>query len=153
MLSDLPFDWFLLLLRLLFVLLLYFFLYQIARVTVRELSALAVATANAQPSEPPDLGARFVVMDPGDTTVEPGTIFHLQPTTVVGRRPECAIAIDDTFVSGEHAEIQRGRDGWQIRDLNSTNGTLVNGARLTVPTALRAGDVVQIGGVHLQFVS
>ena len=153
MLSDLPLDWFLLLLRLLFVFLLYFFLYQIARVTVRELNALAVSTANPRQSETPDLGARFVVMDPGEAAFEPGTIFHLQPRTVVGRRPECAIAIDDTFVSGEHAEVRRQRDGWQIRDLESTNGTLVNGARLTVPTDLRAGDVVQIGGVHLQFVS
>lgn len=153
MLADLPFDWFLLLLRLLFVLLLYFFLYQIARVTARELSALALAAANPRQPETPAVGARFVVMDPGETTVDPGTIFHLQPMTVVGRRDDCAIAIDDSFVSGEHAEISRERDGWRIRDLNSTNGTLVNGSRLTIPTDLRAGDVVQIGGVHLQFVS
>lgn len=153
MLSDLPIDWFLLLLRLLFVLLLYFFLYQIARVTARELSALAVAMPNQRLLETPTTGARFVVMDPGETTVDPGTIFPLQPTTVVGRHSGCAIAIDDSFVSGEHAEISRERDGWRIRDLNSTNGTLLNGNRLTIPTDLRAGDVVQIGGVHFQFVS
>jgi hypothetical protein len=153
MLSDLPLDWFLLLLRLLFVLLLYFFLYQIARVTARELSALAVASAPPRPAESPTVGARFVVMDPGETTVDPGTIFPLQPLTVVGRRADCAIVIDDSFVSGEHAEVSHERGSWRIRDLNSTNGTLLNGTRLTIPADLRAGDVVQIGGVHLQFVS
>ena len=59
MLTDLPFDWFILLLRVLFIFLLYFFLYQIVRVTSRELISIATATAGSATAAEPVPSARL----------------------------------------------------------------------------------------------
>lgn len=49
-----------------------------------------------------------------------------------GRRPECDIRIDATSVSGEHAALHWRGCGWELRDLDSRNGTFVNGKRLAI---------------------
>ncbi len=48
----------------------------------------------------------------------------------VGRSPDCALSIEDRRVSGRHAEVFWTREGWQVRDLGSTNGTTLDGTRL-----------------------
>ena len=150
--DALPFDWFLFLLRVLFIFLLYFFLYQIFRVTSRELTALA--TANTQPPRAPGpaVGGRLVMVDGGESGLGPGTTFLLRAVTTVGRHPDSTVAIDEPFVSSEHAELSHADGRWWVRDLGSTNGTFVNGNRVRVPTGIRPGDIVQFGRVQLQFV-
>jgi hypothetical protein len=70
--------------------------------------------------------------------------------TVIGRLPDCAVRLSDVQVSRHHAEIFRSSDGWHVRDLGSTNGTLLNGA--TVKDArLGDGDEITIGSTHLAF--
>ena len=53
---------------------------------------------------------------------------------------------DDT-VSRWHASLQRGPDGWILADLGSTNGTRLNGWRVTSPSPVGAGDLVTFGVV------
>jgi hypothetical protein len=67
---------------------------------------------------------------------------------VVGRLNACEICLSDVNVSREHAIFERDDDGWSIRDLGSTNGTLVNGKRVD-HSHLRDGDVVVIGVTEL----
>jgi predicted component of type VI protein secretion system len=50
---------------------------------------------------------------------------------VVGRRPTCDVQIDFENVSGKHCELRYIRGVWHVRDLSSTNGTTVNGQRVT----------------------
>ena len=69
----------------------------------------------------------------------------------IGRGPDNVIQIDDPSVSGEHAEISLRRGRWWVRDLGSTNGTLVNGTRITSPTPLISGATVQFGRVSGRF--
>ncbi|MCZ2496920.1 FHA domain-containing protein [Xylophilus sp. Kf1] len=70
--------------------------------------------------------------------------------TTFGRRPYSDVVIDNLAVSGEHAAVRRvGRD-LVVEDLNSTNGTFVNG-RPVRRHALRNGDVVEIGRYQLHF--
>jgi pSer/pThr/pTyr-binding forkhead associated (FHA) protein len=69
----------------------------------------------------------------------------------IGRLPHNLVPFDDPSVSGEHAEITFVRDRWWVRDLGSTNGTLVNEERIDGPTPLRSGDVVQFGRVSGRF--
>jgi hypothetical protein len=150
MLDSLPFDWFILLLRALFIFLLYFFLFQVMRVTSRELMALATVT-----SEPTEAGAsrpngRMVVVDPAQSELTPGLAFSLTTRSLVGRLRECDIILDDPFVSAEHAEVTFESNRWWVRDLGSTNGTFINGAVVTVPAGIKLGDVVQFGRVKLQ---
>jgi NADPH-dependent 2,4-dienoyl-CoA reductase/sulfur reductase-like enzyme/pSer/pThr/pTyr-binding forkhead associated (FHA) protein len=64
-----------------------------------------------------------------------------------------SIAIDDPLVSARHAEIVHHRGLRWLRDAGSRNGTCVNGELVTVPRALRDGDVVVLGGTELVFRS
>jgi hypothetical protein len=71
--------------------------------------------------------------------------------TTLGRRPYNDIVIDHLAVSGEHAVLQMaGREAW-IEDLNSTNGTYVNG-KVAKKQRLNSGDTVEIGKYRIQYV-
>lgn len=69
------------------------------------------------------------------------------PSFTVGRHPSCNLCLSDGTVSGRHAEIVTINRDLFIRDLNSTNGTLLNGRRLQHLTGLRSGDVIHFGSV------
>jgi hypothetical protein len=75
-----------------------------------------------------------------------------QETLVIGRLPECDLAVADPNVSRHHAELRRGADGsWEVVDLGSTNGTKVNGQRIGSPHQLQNGDEITLGSTTLQF--
>lgn len=70
-----------------------------------------------------------------------------QATLRIGRMPECDLQLFDTTVSRYHAEFRRSPAGWLLVDLNSTNGTRVNGWRISSPTSVQPGDEVAFGSV------
>lgn len=76
-----------------------------------------------------------------------GTTMPLRPAgTLIGRSPECALVLDDDYVSGRHARIFQADDGtWQVEDLRSTNGTFLGATRLTEPREVAVGSVIRIG--------
>lgn len=67
-----------------------------------------------------------------------------QPRTTLGRRPYNDIVMDHLAVSGEHAVFVQKPQGLELIDLNSTNGTYVNGKAI-VATVLQPGDLIEIG--------
>jgi hypothetical protein len=73
----------------------------------------------------------------------------------IGRAPDNQLVIQDPQSSAHHAEVAPGfgGNGYQITDLNSTNGTFVNEQRLTpnVPRPLNSGDVVRIGATRFTY--
>lgn len=69
------------------------------------------------------------------------------PTFTIGRNPSNSMCLSDTTVSGRHAEILTINKDLFVRDLNSTNGTLLNGRRIQHLTGLRSGDVLHFGSV------
>ena len=69
---------------------------------------------------------------------------------VVGRSPDADITIDDPYASEFHARVGTSDDKVVIHDLGSTNGTYVNGRRVTSPTTVSRGDTVQIGKTTLE---
>ncbi|MGH2535508.1 MAG: FHA domain-containing protein [Thermomicrobiales bacterium] len=150
--SDvISFDWFVLGLRLALVALLYLFLYQVARVTMREIVMLA-----RREEEQPTGGQQFahlIVMDPAASELTAGATFSVTSRTIVGRHAICDLVIEEPFVSGEHAELSAVSGQWFLRDLNSTNGTFLNGERVDGYADIHPGDVVQFGRVKLEFVS
>jgi len=72
-------------------------------------------------------------------------------TIVVGRLPDSGIPINDANVSRRHAEFRSSGSSFVIADLGSTNGTKVNGTRISGEQQLRDGDIVSVGGVHIRF--
>ncbi len=151
---ELSLDWFLFLLRLAFILLLYLFLFQLVQVTRRDLISRAAGPSteqNADRDRPESRVATLVIADPGSTGLPPGIDVPLSVISSIGRHPSNLVPFDDPSVSGEHAEITFVRERWWVRDLSSTNGTLVNGERIDGPTPLRSGDVVQFGRVSGRF--
>lgn len=71
--------------------------------------------------------------------------------SVVGRRDTSDLVIADPHVSLAHARVKRRQGAVLIEDLGSTNGTFVNGERLTTARALRHGDEVTFGTVQTRF--
>jgi hypothetical protein len=73
-----------------------------------------------------------------------GDDMEVDRELIVGRE-ESDLEIEDTTVSRRHAAFRPTDEGVEIEDLDSTNGTFVNGARIDEPVALQPGDFVSIG--------
>jgi probable phosphomutase (TIGR03848 family) len=69
----------------------------------------------------------------------------------IGRDASCDLAIADMTVSRLHAQLDRTPDGWQLTDLESTNGTRVNGWRVRGRVPVRVGDLVSFGSLEVVF--
>ncbi|MGI9253814.1 MAG: FHA domain-containing protein [Thermomicrobiales bacterium] len=142
-------DWGYLALRLLFIGAIYWFIAMVVKAAIRELRALAMADV---PAAAPVSGrsASLLLLYPGASGIPAGMSWDLTPGMTIGRRAGNTIEMDDPFLSGKHAEIVQEAGEWWLRDLGSTNGTLLNYAPVTALTALRPGDIVQFGHVSLQ---
>jgi pSer/pThr/pTyr-binding forkhead associated (FHA) protein len=70
---------------------------------------------------------------------------------LIGRLADCRIIINDGNTSRHHAEIHRSGSGFVINDLGSTNGTFLNGERLTGDRRVTDGDIITVGSVSLRF--
>ena len=72
---------------------------------------------------------------------------------LIGRGAECDIAIPDRQISRHHVRLLRTPEGIVVEDLGSKNGTHVNGARISAPTLLQDGDIIQVAlAMKLVFV-
>jgi hypothetical protein len=150
----------LLALKIAFLVLLYLFIWRIVRSATRDLRApqesmilspLDAASLTAQPAQ--RASGRLVVLE--SPALDGGDVYPLdtQPLTV-GRGTNNDLALSgDEYASGRHARFERRRDGVWLEDIGSTNGTFVNGIRVTRERRLAPGDVVRIGETDLRFES
>jgi hypothetical protein len=134
-----------------FLALLYLFLFRVVRVVVLEMRTPAAASPGAAPASPQEPrrkerrgGAlRLRVLEPAGRK---GEVWTIPEEVTVGRGGGCGIVLaDDTYVSTLHARLYQSSSETFVEDLGSTNGTFVNGSRLTGATRLRRGDQVQFG--------
>jgi pSer/pThr/pTyr-binding forkhead associated (FHA) protein len=143
-------------LKLGFLLLLYFFIWRIVRSVAKDLRlpqesfVLAPQQAAAAGLGRTHTGLLIVLSSPA---LDPGTERELDSTAVtVGRSPENDLVLDsDEFASTKHARIEPRRDGVWVEDLDSTNGTFVNGMKVKQRHKLSAGDVIRIGETDLRY--
>jgi hypothetical protein len=80
-----------------------------------------------------------------------GKSFALSGNTmVVGRSPDCAVRLDESSVSSEHARLVRDDEGWRVINLLSTNGTFVNDKKIS-NAAINDGDHIRFGAAEFSF--
>ena len=125
------------LLKLAFVGLLYLFLWQMARSIGGHLGA---DLPSARPGRR-RIGELTVVRSDGQT----GTAITVSDSVVLGRSPEADVLLDDPYASMFHLRLTMDGDTMTLADLGTTNGTYVNGRRVTNPVVLNPGDSVQVG--------
>lgn len=115
-----------------------------------DVPGLSVVTGAGQPIEglamnDPSTGVQaWVVVPTGERVPVVDRVVSF------GRLPDCTVTLNDPNVSRHHAEIRPGA-AIVLVDLGSTNGTLVNGVRITGPHPLLDGDVISMGQSHVRF--
>ncbi len=141
-------ETFLLILRLLFIVLLYLFLMQVVIAITRDLRKTAIVNEEAVNKAPPVVG-HLVIVDSGPSNLMPGTTFDLAPQTTIGRGPTNTIQLTDTFISSEHTRLWFRNGLCYVQDAGSVNGTYVNNqpAREAIPA--KPGDIIRVG--YIQF--
>lgn len=109
----------------------------------------APAGASGKPPKPAKVKGRrgvptkLVVLQP---RVRKGSAYPIGTELTLGRAPTCSIGLpDDTFASQLHAHVFVREGGVWVEDLGSTNGTFVNGGRVTSPVPFTQGDRLQVG--------
>lgn len=86
------------------------------------------------------------------TGVLRGTVHPVGEGAVIGRGSQSDLALaDDPMISSRHAAVVPGSDGFELRDLESTNGTYLNGSRVSREIPLREGDILHVGTTELLF--
>ncbi len=69
-----------------------------------------------------------------------------KPEVTIGRRPSCDIRLDFENISGKHCLLRILNGVWNVKDLGSTNGTTVNGARVTTEQSVMPDEELGIAG-------
>ena len=157
--SSIAVDEALIALKIGFIVLLYLFIWRIVRSASRELrSAPAAESVIVNPTDATSLGlapvARATLIVVKSPALEVGEEITVDSMPVaVGRGGQNDVPLDgDEFASAEHARFEARRDGLWVEDVGSTNGTFVNGARVTTPRRLTKGDIVRVGQTDLKVV-
>jgi pSer/pThr/pTyr-binding forkhead associated (FHA) protein len=148
----------LLVLKALFLVLLYLFIWRIVRSASKDVR-LPQESFILRPGEgdaamlaqqPLQTGRLVVLKSPA---IPEGTTYELDASALtIGRGGQNDVPIEeDEFASARHARFEPRRDGVWVQDRGSTNGTYVNGAQLDRPRRLAEGDVVRVGETDLRY--
>ena len=127
-------DIILALLRIIFLGLVYLFVWQVARAIG---SHLGISVRRKRKE-----GRRVVFVR---SESQQGREFEVNDVVVLGRSDETDVVLDDPYASEYHMRLVSQENGIMLHDLGSTNGTYVNGRRVSAPTELKRGDTIQVG--------
>jgi hypothetical protein len=148
----------LLALKLAFLVLLYLFIWRIVRTAARERRTPHEDSMILTPAQAASVGlgpaavrsAKLVVQR--SPSFEAGDMFEIDSAPLtIGRGGQNDLVLSgDDFASARHVRIESRRDGVWVQDLDSTNGTYVNGARVAGAQRLEPGDVLRVGETDLR---
>ena len=131
---------------------------------VRRMPVAAAAPASAVPASPvaaPTPAPRAAVTEPVGTlaarrlVITSGSKEGLEmdlpdEQLTIGRSNESGLVIRDDYTSTHHARLLKWPDGWVIQDLDSTNGTFLDGERVNVPTKVPLHTPVKVGATSFE---
>src|SRR6266850_7735285 len=100
----------------------------------------------APPAAPPGDGPRLILKGAGGPAE-----FPLGEANVLGRSTQATVRLADREVSRKHSQIDLEGNKFVLHDLGSSNGTFLNGTRISGPSTLEDGDEVVIGTTKMQF--
>ncbi len=127
-------DIILALLRIIFLGLIYLFVWQVAR-AIGSQAGISIRRKRKE-------GSRVLFVR---SESQQGQEFEVKDVIVMGRSEETDVVLDDPYASEFHLRLVAQENGLMLHDLGSTNGTYVNGRRVSAPTELRRGDTIQVG--------
>jgi hypothetical protein len=139
-----------------FLIVLYLFVLWIARSALKELRTTTAPAPEATGFHPigpggrePGTDASLVVVKGGG--LEAGERLDLFGGLTIGRSTDADVRIEDRFASGVHARIYSRAGAYFVEDMNSTNGTYLNGGQLRGESPLNDLDEVRIGDTEFRF--
>lgn len=135
-------------LRYFFLALLYVFLILVIRAIYRDIKAPLPAAKRSVSRRRKKEYPRLVVVAAQRNL---GARYNLVEQVIIGRDPGSNIVVDDTYASQQHARVYRSDGSFFVEDLGSTNGTYVNGRKISYPLELRNGDRIKVGKMVFEF--
>lgn len=139
-----------------FLAVLYLFLLWVARSALKEAGRTIVPLSDATgvhaigaAGRPPSTDAWLVAMNGGG--IDPGARFDLFSGLSIGRSADADVRIEDGFASQLHARVDSRAGNYFVEDLQSTNGTFLNGAALHGEAPLSDLDMIKIGDTEFRF--
>jgi pSer/pThr/pTyr-binding forkhead associated (FHA) protein len=139
-----------------FLAVLYLFLLWVSRSALKELRSTTAPAPEATGFHEVGPGGRAAATDAFLVAVrgggiEPGERFDLFGGLSIGRSADADVRIEDRFASGIHARLYSRGASYYVEDMNSTNGTFLNGAVLEGEAELADLDEVKIGDTEFRF--
>lgn len=107
-----------------------------------------LAPVRAVGTATPDRVERLVIVAPAPLA---GRSYSVAQDLLIGRSPDCGIALDDTYVSQHHARVFTHGSDVYVEDLGSRNGSLLNEAPLHDAQAVSRGDQLRLGASVMEF--
>lgn len=103
--------------------------------------------------EKKEFTAGIEVVEVNDESAIPlGALYPLRSVTNIGRTQDNSIVLDSQYASNYHARIYMKNNDYVLKDMNSTNGTYLNGVKVERPTVINSDDLIGIGGIFFKVV-
>jgi hypothetical protein len=141
------------LLQLAFIAVLYLFLLWVARSSLKDLRRGSSRDDDHAPRElvGDHAGSPPLIVAEGGGGLRAGAVFAVNGSMTIGRSPQTDVQIDDRFASARHARVSEREGVYFLEDMGSTNGTYLNGRRVTSLERLRPEDRFRIGDTEFRY--
>lgn len=137
--------------RYIFIAVIYLFIFGIIRMIILDIKRMDMPRPRELPKDMPYLQ---LLTDKKTLYFDVKTAYPLdRDIIIVGRGEQCDICIDDLYLSTQHVQLWYEDDEWYIADLGSTNGTYINGMKMSdEPFILDNGDRIKAGQLEFSAI-
>ena len=131
-----------------FIIILYFIIYYALKIMYKDIKVNNVRNENLSklPKKKVKKNYGIEVISPGENSnIKKGTIIPVIDIITIGRKEDNSVVLQDMHTSGNHAKLVVKENNLYIQDLHSTNGTFVNGRKISTNVKLLGREEIQIG--------